>query len=146
MTGGQKSDYRGMSSALPKNVVTGKNLPYMYVHACMCTYVCHIAALGSILDSPLSWEFGKFQLVRWSHRVALWSSLDHPPTTHPPTEPVGNRKVKLFLSMLCGVPTPIVPPPLNEVCAVHGTQNDRLELTVSTQKSGLNNMHRVQRY
>ena len=33
----------------------------------------------------------------------------HPPT-HPPT-------AKLFLSMLCGVPTPIVPP-INKVCAV----------------------------
>ena len=29
---------------------------------------------------------------------------------------------------------------------VHGTQNDRLELTVSTQKSGLKYMHRVPRY
>ena len=29
---------------------------------------------------------------------------------------------------------------------LHGTQNDRLELTVSTQKSVLKNMHRVQRY
>ena len=29
---------------------------------------------------------------------------------------------------------------------VHGTQNDRLELTVSTQKSVLKNMHWVQRY
>ena len=29
---------------------------------------------------------------------------------------------------------------------VHGIQNDRLELTVSTQKSVLKNMHRVQRY
>ena len=29
---------------------------------------------------------------------------------------------------------------------VFGTQNDRLELTVSTQKSGLKNMQRVPRY
>ena len=52
----------------------------------------NIATLGSILDSQLSWESGKFQLARWSHRVALWSSLDHPPPT-----------AKLFLTMLCGV-------------------------------------------
>ena len=32
------------------------------------------------------------------------------------------------------------------VYRVHGTQNDRLELTVSTQKSVLKNMHRVPRY
>ena len=41
-------------------------------------------------------------------------------TTHPPTQPtvlVGTQKLKLFLSMLCGVPTPIVPP-INKVCAV----------------------------
>ena len=36
------------------------------------------ATLGSILDSQLSWESGKFQLARWSHRVVLFSSLDHP--------------------------------------------------------------------
>ena len=32
------------------------------------------------------------------------------------------------------------------VYRVHGTQNDRLELTVSTQKSVLKNMHRVLKY
>ena len=32
-----------------------------------------IATLGSILDSQLSWESGKFQLARWSHRVVLLS-------------------------------------------------------------------------
>ena len=32
-----------------------------------------IATLGSILDSQLSWESGKFQLARWSHEVALLS-------------------------------------------------------------------------
>ena len=30
-----------------------------------------IAILGSILDSQLSWESGKYQLARWSHRVVL---------------------------------------------------------------------------
>ena len=39
-----------------------------------------VATLGSILDSQLSWESGKFQLARWSHRVALFSDWDHPPT------------------------------------------------------------------
>ena len=33
----------------------------------------YIASLGSILDSQLSWESGKFQLARWSHTVALLS-------------------------------------------------------------------------
>ena len=49
-----------------------------------------IATLGSILNSQLSWESGKFQLARWSHRVALllWK------TTRPPTHP----------QHLCGVP------------------------------------------
>ena len=65
---------------------------------------------GSILDSQKNWESGKFQLARWSHEVVLFPDLDHPPTPHPPT-------AKLFLSMLCGVPTPIVPP-INKVCAV----------------------------
>ena len=32
-----------------------------------------IATLGSILDSQLSWESGKFQLARWSHEVVLLS-------------------------------------------------------------------------
>ena len=40
-----------------------------------------IATLGSILDSQLSWESGKFQLARWSHEVVLFSER----TTHPPT-------------------------------------------------------------
>ena len=38
---------------------------------------CHIlfiiATLGSILDSQLSWESGKFQLARWSHEVVIFS-------------------------------------------------------------------------
>ena len=35
---------------------------------------------------------------------------------------------------------------IRSVYKVYGTQNDRLELTVSTQKSVLKNMHRVPRY
>ena len=30
------------------------------------------------------WESGKFQLARWNHRVASWSTFDHP-STHPST-------------------------------------------------------------
>ena len=33
-----------------------------------------IATLGSILDFQLCWKSGKFQLVRWSHNVALLSA------------------------------------------------------------------------
>ena len=32
----------------------------------------YIATLGSILDSQLSWESGKLQLARWSHRVVIF--------------------------------------------------------------------------
>ena len=31
-----------------------------------------IAILGSILDSQLSWESGKYQLARWSHGVVIF--------------------------------------------------------------------------
>ena len=42
---------------------------------------------------------------------------------------------------------PIISPKKNSSdYRVHGTQNDRLELTVSTQKLVLKNMHRVRRY
>ena len=39
------------------------------------------ATLGSILYSQLSWESGKSQLARWSHNVALFSTMK--PPTHP---------------------------------------------------------------
>ena len=42
----------------------------MYNRICIIQYL-DIATLGSILNSQLSWESGKFQLARWSHRVAL---------------------------------------------------------------------------
>ena len=44
-----------------------------------------ITTLGSIFDSQLIWESGKFQLARWSHNVALFSTRNHPPAPHPPT-------------------------------------------------------------
>ena len=43
-----------------------------------------IATLGSILDSQLSWESGKFQLARWSHEVVIFPAI----ITHPPTRRV----------------------------------------------------------
>ena len=49
--------------------------------------LCLLPHSGSILDSQLSWESGKFQLARWSHEVAILCSWDHPPPTHPPTHP-----------------------------------------------------------
>ena len=33
------------------------------------------ATLGSVLDSKQSWESGKFQLVRWSHRLFFYVVL-----------------------------------------------------------------------
>ena len=73
-----------------------------------------IAALGSILDSH-SENLASFSLqdgaTEW-HYFLVWTT-PHPPT-HPPT-------AKLFLSMLCDVPTPIRYvrcPHLNKVCAV----------------------------
>ena len=45
----------------------------------------YIATLGSILDSQLSWESGKLQLARWSHRVVLFLVRTDPTRpTHPP--------------------------------------------------------------
>ena len=46
--------------------------------------VCVIATLGSILDSQLSWESGKFQLARWSHEVVLFPERTTHPSTHRP--------------------------------------------------------------
>ena len=92
----------------------------------------HVATLGSILDSQLSWESGKFQLARWSHRVALFSGLDQPPPTHPQlsffckycaVSPPQQSMCGVpppsicFLSMLCSVPTPFVPL-IKKVCAM----------------------------
>ena len=45
----------------------------------MHIYKYFIATLGSILDSQLSWESGKFQLARWSHEVVIFPER----TTHP---------------------------------------------------------------
>ena len=41
-----------------------------------------IATLGSILDSQLSWESGKFQLARWSHKVVIFSVRTVHPAGH----------------------------------------------------------------
>ena len=64
-------------------------------------YIYHdivIATLGSILDSQLSWESGKFQLARWSHEVVLFPER----TSHPSTQPYGFSSVSV-----CGVPTQV---------------------------------------
>ena len=64
------------------------------------------ATLGSILDSQLRWESGKFHQAC----IIFW----HGPPTHPPTHPL-TPAAKLFHSMLCDAPTQIVPP-INNDC------------------------------
>ena len=51
--------------------------------------LCLLPHSGSILDSQLSWESGKFQLARWSHEV-VWFSTWVPPT-HP--TPLGQNLI-----------------------------------------------------
>ena len=43
--------------------------------------IVFIATLGSIMDSQLSWESGKFQLARWRHKVGLFP--ERKPPIHP---------------------------------------------------------------
>ena len=92
------------------------------VFICNVFYICYVATLGSILDSHLIWESGKFQLARWSHNVALFSSNHqsrHPPATHPPTRSpsFSNRSNDYWEPVLmCGVPR--YWPPVQKVCAV----------------------------
>ena len=45
-------------------------------HGCFEHLFWRVILPHSILDSQLSWESGKFQLARRSHRVALFSNLD----------------------------------------------------------------------
>ena len=52
---------------------------------------------------------------------------------------IPNRRTFEFLSFISPKKNP-------SNYKVYGTQNDRLELTVSTQKPVWKNMHRVQRY
>ena len=49
----------------------------------------HVATLGFILDSQLSWESGKLQLARWSHRVVIFLVRTDPTQPDPadPTRP-----------------------------------------------------------
>ena len=75
-------------------------------------------------------------LVTFGHMNTLQKELNHfvvgKSRTWPPLKviaPFNTRKKKI-----------------RSVYKVYGTQNDRLELTVSTQKSVLKNMHRVLRY
>ena len=53
------------------------------------------ATLGYILDYQLIWESGKFQLARWSHNVALFSTQNHP-STHPP--PAGHLLSDFYIT------------------------------------------------
>ena len=56
---------------------------FVYIISHPKTFWYHIfdqhifATLGSILDSQLSWESGKFQLARWSHKVAILCSWNY---------------------------------------------------------------------
>ena len=83
-----------------------------------------IATLGSILDSQLSWESGKFQLARWSHAVALLSDriffyllliLREP--THP--------QLSFFFQCCAVSPTQLFPlSPRYVQCAVASSHNN----------------------
>ena len=43
--------------------------------------LCLLPHSGSILDSQLSWESGKFQLARWIHEMVIFpEGIIHPPT------------------------------------------------------------------
>ena len=64
----------------------------MFVHI-------YVGTLGSILDSQLSGYSGKFQITRWSHRVALFLTW----TT--PTQP----KLSLFLQCCVVSPPHLLP-------------------------------------
>ena len=80
-----------------------------------------IATLGSILDSQLSWESGKYQLARWSHKVEIFPERKPhcQPSTHPPTHPTIWISELFFVSgpheeSMCGIP----PPSKGFFCAV----------------------------
>ena len=73
-----------------------------------CPIFFHIATLGSILDTQLSWESSKFQLARWSHEVVLFLVRTDP--TRPGRPDPTTRRVSLKMPLkhvwrLCGVPT-----------------------------------------
>ena len=62
-----------------------------------------VATLGSILDSQLSRESGKFQLTRWSHEVAILCRWHHPPTQ--PPHQLEIRSLNFFFQC-CAVSSP----------------------------------------
>ena len=64
-----------------------------YCHTCQILSLAENLTSSSLQDGATNWYY----FLTWT-------------TPHPPT-------AKLCLSMLCGVPTPIVPP-INKVCAV----------------------------
>ena len=52
----------------------------------MTCYKLDIATLGSIFDFQLSWESGKFQLAKWSHKVVIFSVRTVRPATRRPPD------------------------------------------------------------
>ena len=67
----QSTNFTGKSSGIEKYLSLNKtDETYFFNSLCYSAWV--IATLGSILDSQLSWESGKFQLARWSHEVVLF--------------------------------------------------------------------------
>ena len=81
---GQSLTYTNCHSDIcPSMICPGEICQYQKYLSC---YWINFATLGSILDSQLSWESGKFQLARWSHNMALlsWNHLPtHPLTCSP---------------------------------------------------------------
>ena len=62
---------------------------------------------SSILDSQLYWKSGKFQLARWSHKVAILCSWNHPPHQF-------EIRRFVFFFQCCEVCPPQLFPPLTE--------------------------------
>ena len=62
-----------------------------------------VATLSSILDSQLSRESGKFQLARWSHYVALISTMKPPTHLHPIFFLLKGRNLQVPKLRLCPV-------------------------------------------
>ena len=91
---------------------------------------------------------------QWTGRMTEHSTPLTPKMRHYPTNKVGTlftsmvemgefcTVLKLLYFYLCKIWDPII----SSDYRVYGTQNDRLEPTVSTQKLALKNMHRVLRY
>ena len=88
-----------------------RSVPRVSVGHQHMNFFCHTRSPSWILSYAENLASSSLQerVMKWLYYVVG--------TTHPPTTSVGNQKLKLFISRLCGVPTPIVPP-MNKVCAV----------------------------